>query len=233
VPVAPAWVQVNSSLGGSDREMVLVLNESGTGAEPPPPVEPPAPGEGSPIANNDVVAAVIDTATVINVAGNDVDADGTLNLASIEIVQAPTLGTIGLIGAGGLTYIPGPDFAAAISDTFTYVIKDNLGNTSNVASVTVTPVAAQITVGQAQYRTDKSEWRVDGSSNAVSNTASVYLVRQGTTTEVLVGESPVDAVGSWGVRIRGGGPVPANGDTLTVKIGNAVTLSGIALQVRN
>ena len=92
--------------------------------------------------------AVPDSATVstpggqveINVAGNDSDPDGGLNLGSVVIVTLPSHGTVLNLGNGSIRYTH--DGSEATSDSFTYQIRDFAGELSNVAtvSITVTPV---------------------------------------------------------------------------------------------
>ncbi|MBL8821071.1 MAG: tandem-95 repeat protein [Planctomycetia bacterium] len=96
---------------------------------------------------NDPPAALNDTATVaeggtvsINVASNDSDSDGTLALNSITIVQQPANGSVTVNNNGTVSYTH--NGSETTTNTFTYTIKDNLGATSNTATVniTITPV---------------------------------------------------------------------------------------------
>ena len=97
-------------------------------------------------AANDAPVAVDDSATVaeggnVNVvlAGNDTDADSTIDLTSIVITQDPTHGTVTINGDGSVTYAH--DGSDTTSDWFEYTIKDAEGLVSNVAvvAITVTP----------------------------------------------------------------------------------------------
>ncbi|MFN9346362.1 MAG: beta strand repeat-containing protein [Planctomycetota bacterium] len=97
---------------------------------------------------NQPPVALPDSATVsspggqveINVAGNDSDPDGGLNLGSVVIVTLPSHGTALNLGNGSIRYTH--DGSEATSDSFTYQIRDFAGELSNVAtvSITVTPV---------------------------------------------------------------------------------------------
>src|SRR5262249_17289021 len=131
VSIAPAWVEVVSSLGGVHREPTHIMNASGTGTGTVTPPPPPPPGNLPPVAGTDTATAVVGSVTTINVAANDSDPNvgGSLNLASVKVVGQPTFGTIGIIGAAGIQYIPGSGFIGAGTDTFTYTIQDNLGLT--------------------------------------------------------------------------------------------------------
>ena len=76
-----------------------------------------------------------DTPVTINVVGNDTDADGTINPATVVIVNNPVNGTAVHNGDGTVTYSPYTGYTGI--DTFTYTVEDDLGATSNEATVTV------------------------------------------------------------------------------------------------
>jgi len=88
--------------------------------------------------------AVADSATiaapggqvVIDVAANDSDPDGGLNLGSVVIVRAPSNGTAVVLASGSIRYTH--NGSEATSDSFTYKIRDFAGELSNEATVTVT-----------------------------------------------------------------------------------------------
>jgi hypothetical protein len=88
--------------------------------------------------------AVPDSATVsapggqvvIDVAGNDSDPDGGLNLGSVVIITQPSHGTALNLVNGSIRYTH--DGSDATSDSFTYKIRDFAGELSNEATVTIT-----------------------------------------------------------------------------------------------
>ena len=90
-----------------------------------------------PVANDDGMGSPIvvqqNTNLDIDVAANDTDSDGTLDLTSI----VPTNGSRGttMAVAGQVRY--SPNLNEQGMDVFTYTIDDNEGATSNVANVTV------------------------------------------------------------------------------------------------
>ena len=85
-------------------------------------------------AINDAAVTPRDTAAAIPVLANDT---GPVNPATVAIVALPLLGTAEPDPAtGAVTYTPAPGFLGV--DTFTYIVQDNLGVTSNVGVVTVT-----------------------------------------------------------------------------------------------
>ncbi|MFT3878423.1 MAG: Ig-like domain-containing protein [Gemmatales bacterium] len=98
---------------------------------------------------NDPPVAVLDTATVaqngikkINLAGNDSDSDGTLDLSSIDILLMPTHGTLVINGDGTVTYTH--DGSNSLTDSASYTIKDNNGAVSNIAKIEITLVAGDV-----------------------------------------------------------------------------------------
>jgi len=102
------------------------------------------------ITTNVAPVATADTATVaeagtvtINLATNDTDSDGTLDLTSIIITQNPTHGTLVNNNNGTVTYTH--DGSETTSDTFKYTIKDNVGGVSNEATATITITAVNDT----------------------------------------------------------------------------------------
>ncbi|WP_164491916.1 Ig-like domain-containing protein, partial [Rhizobium sp. Leaf386] len=99
--------------------------------------------DGTPVATDDTVSTVKDLTKTINVLANDTDADGTLDVTSVTIVDSPLHGTVTVNATSGvITYKPTSGYVG--SDTFTYTIKDNEGNVSNVATVTLDVTGAHI-----------------------------------------------------------------------------------------
>jgi predicted RNase H-like HicB family nuclease len=123
--VPPLSVTVTSSAGGQGRADVAIAT--------------PAAGAfaaGHPFAQNDVVTVAAGSgATPIPVLANDSsNPAGTLAPATVAIAVAPTSGTALANADGTITYTP-PTVAAVV--TFTYTVRDALGNISNAATVTV------------------------------------------------------------------------------------------------
>lgn len=91
-----------------------------------------------PTANDDTAEVLTGQTVTIDVAANDNDTDGTLDLESITIVDQPGEGTATAIGGGQVDY----DATDAVGeDTFTYTIGDDAGDTSAPGTVTVTVLA--------------------------------------------------------------------------------------------
>jgi Bacterial Ig domain len=90
----------------------------------------------APIAANDSGTSVNGAATPFNVLANDIDADGSIDPASVRIVSAPAHGTTSVATTGAITYTPTNGYAGA--DSFTYAVADHQGRVSNAATVNVT-----------------------------------------------------------------------------------------------
>jgi len=93
-----------------------------------------------PVALDDAATTLEDVPVTIDVALNDDDEDGTLDLTSVAVVVPPTG-----VGAdatpnpdGTITYTPPQDLFGVF--TFTYTIEDNDDGVSNEATVTVTVI---------------------------------------------------------------------------------------------
>lgn len=88
-----------------------------------------------PTTTADTLAITAGATANINVVANDGDEDGTLNLSTLAISQAPAHGTATVNSNGTITY--SHDGLAGSSDTFKYTIADNDGGVSAATQVTV------------------------------------------------------------------------------------------------
>ncbi len=92
-----------------------------------------------PFAEADYAAGLEDMPIVVNVAGNDYDPDGELDLQSVVWVTEPANGTLVANGDGTFTYTPRADFFG--SDSFSYQICDDGGLcVTALAAIDVAPV---------------------------------------------------------------------------------------------
>ena len=89
-----------------------------------------------PLATDDAVDTLMDTAVDIDVTVNDQDTDGTIQKTTVSLLSDPIHGTTTISSAGIITYTPMSSYVG--SDAFTYTVKDDDGATSNVATVIVT-----------------------------------------------------------------------------------------------
>ncbi len=86
-----------------------------------------------PVALNDTTATSEEIAVVINVAANDTDLDGTIDVTTVGRASSPLNGTVVINGDGTVTYTPDLGFAGL--DSLSYTIDDNDGATSQAATV--------------------------------------------------------------------------------------------------
>ncbi|WP_027330129.1 tandem-95 repeat protein [Marinimicrobium agarilyticum] len=91
----------------------------------------------APVADDNAATLQEETPHEINVLGNDSDVDGSLDIASVEIVSAPSDGATTIdTTTGAITYTPEENFDG--NDSFTYRVMDNEGLWSNAATVNLT-----------------------------------------------------------------------------------------------
>ncbi|MFT5327925.1 MAG: Ca2+-binding RTX toxin-like protein, partial [Planctomycetaceae bacterium] len=99
-----------------------------------------------PVATADAVSVFATPVTFIPVT-NDLDSDGVLDFASIQIETQPLNGTAVSLGDGRITYTSNPGFSGV--DTFTYSIADDGGARSAPATVSITVIEAADTIGDS------------------------------------------------------------------------------------
>lgn len=90
----------------------------------------------APLANNDTVTTFEDESLVIEVLSNDSDVDGQLDTTAVTIQLSPTHGNVTDNGDGSVTYTPTAEYSG--SDSFSYLVQDDEGANSNVATVSIT-----------------------------------------------------------------------------------------------
>ena len=89
-----------------------------------------------PTASDDAATTTPGTPVSIDVLNNDVDVDGDLNPASLAVTGGPGNGSATVNASAGFDYQPDAGFTG--TDVFTYFVTDLQGNTSNLATVSVT-----------------------------------------------------------------------------------------------
>ena len=93
-----------------------------------------------PVANDDYTtvtrnSGASNNSVTINVVANDTDADGTVDATSVTITVNPRKGSVVNNGDGTVSYTPSAGKRG--SDSFGYTVNDDLGATSNEATVRV------------------------------------------------------------------------------------------------
>ena len=182
------------------------------------------------------------------ILANDSDPDGTILPSSVTIVTQPTHGSVTVNpSTGAVTYSPDCEYAGA--DTFSYTVRDNEGQTSNVATVSIsltevedaptaiddtartaagTPVDIDITSLLANDRFGDEGDAFDNSSFAIpiggqprNGTASIAAGR--VTYTPNPGFSGGD---SFTYFIRDTDNLTSNAATVRIRVGDPVSLSG-------
>lgn len=140
---------------------------------------------------------------VVNVVANDTAGTNPINASSVAVASAPANGTAlaNVGGVGTITYTPSAGFAGV--DTFTYNVKDTLGNVSGNATVTVTvsaPTTETITVTRAQYTLSSGQWRIDGTTTARVTGQTMKIFNSATVpvnaTDNLLTATPIAVAGN-------------------------------------
>ena len=117
---------VEDNLGELSNAAIVVININ--------PVNDP------PVANDDNETTGEDTEVIVDVLANDNDlADagngGSIDPTTVALVATPANGAAAVNTDGTITYTPDPGYNG--SDNFTYTVRDNQAELSNVATVTI------------------------------------------------------------------------------------------------
>ena len=95
-----------------------------------------------PVANNDTDTVGEGASKVIDLAANDTDANGDLDLTSIVITSPPANAAVPIVVNNDGTVFYTHNGSETVSDSFTYTISDLNGNTSSNATVSLVITAA-------------------------------------------------------------------------------------------
>lgn len=96
----------------------------------------------SPTAVADFAITFVDESVLIDVATNDLDADGQINPAGVVISTPPSRGQAVPQGDGTVLYLPNAGFVGV--DRFQYQVTDDDGRISNTATVTVQVASSRL-----------------------------------------------------------------------------------------
>ncbi len=216
-PAEPAELTFTLTTTGADGSTVtsapLVVRVV-TEATPPPP--PPPPATLAAVATADPMTAMVGQQVTVSgtggTPGETYSWTQVANGAATVEIPNPT--------AGSFTFTM-PATTAPLEFELTVTAADGATTSSDIVEVSQT--ADDLTLGQAQYRADKREWRVSGTASITSNNTVIVSVvdpATGNVTELgraIVG-TPVapETTGEWGIRVRGGVAAPA-GATLRLE----------------
>ena len=157
----------------------------------------------APLANDNIVQFLEDSAHAINVLGNDIDVDTlltpshVLEPSSVSVITQPNTGIINIDPLSGIiNYTPNENFSG--TDTLSYTVKDSDGLVSNIATVTITvtdvndaPVAVNdaITLFEDATQTSINVIGNDSDIDGMLDVASVLLV-----TPPTHGNASIDSI---------------------------------------
>ncbi len=169
----------------------------------------------APVAVNDGGTTNEDTFVVLNVATNDTDVDGTIDPATVDLdpgtggiqnVFTNAQGSWSVNGSGDVTYTPATNFNGVAARTYT--IQDNLGATSNQATITITVNS----VNDAPIANDDSDVTLEDTPITLINITANDTDVDGTINPATVDLDPLtigiqntfsDAQGDWSVNASG------------------------------
>lgn len=148
----------------------------------------------APTAAADTLAITAGATAPLNVVANDGDTDGTLNLASLMISQAPTSGTALANADGTVTYTH--NGSAGASDSFKYTIADNSGAVSTAATVTVSVNQRPTAVADTATLAAGASQVINVSTNDTDTDGTLNLASIVITQQPAHGTATVNAAGT-------------------------------------
>ncbi len=126
----------------------------------------------APIAVDDVANTSPGVATMINILTNDSDSDGTLAMGSVDLDPSspgrqasfcPNQGVFAVDGMGVVTFSPQAGFSGVT--TASYTVSDDLGATSNIATITVTVNDGTVAVDDMAMTNEDTLVSIDAAAN--------------------------------------------------------------------
>jgi hypothetical protein len=195
---------------------------------------------GGPTAADDSASTVENVPVTIDVLANDTANFYAINPASVQIVTAPANGSVQINPANGaVTYTPNPDFVG--NDSFQYTVADIHGNVSNVANVSIRVDQPPI----AENDLAVTQPGVPVTINVLSNDFSTLNTIVPSTLKIV--QQPLDGTAaivngqvvytplagyiggdSFQYTVADNLTHVSNVATVNIRIGDAVSLSGIA-----
>ncbi|MEM1263492.1 MAG: Ig-like domain-containing protein [Pseudomonadota bacterium] len=177
---------------GVDTFTYSVADDDGDRSQPATVNVDVSAGNQAPIGTADTASTNEDVAVDIDVLGNDSDSDGSLDITSVAIVDAPDVGTAVVDPiTGNIQYTPGADFFGA--ETFLYVVSDNEGAISLPATVTVTVTAvndAPVLIDQSLSTAADSSIAIDLLATDADGDAVTYAITVAPSNGTLSGSLP-------------------------------------------
>ncbi|WP_160296950.1 tandem-95 repeat protein [Photobacterium halotolerans] len=145
---------------GNDSFTYVVQDDLGATSQPATVSVTVASVNDAPVVADDTATLLEDTPHTVNVLGNDQDIDGTIAANTLTIVTQPAQGSVSVDSLGAVVYTPSANFSG--EDQFTYQVKDDLNEWSNIATVTMTVQAVNdAPVANADQVTTQEDTAVD------------------------------------------------------------------------
>ena len=190
----------------------------------------------NPVAVDDAVNVGTAASFAVDVLANDIDPDGngTLDPASVTIIDPPTAGTASVDTATGRINYTAPDQEGTF--TFTYSVSDTSIPvlTSNVATVTVTVFQPDaIDVSKAVFRTDRNQWTVVGTT-LIPGPGNTVIVHLGSTLAgTIIGSAASDVTGAWKLVVKNSEILPDADNTISVESSHGAQLLAVPVKIKN
>lgn len=183
-------------------------------------------GNTAPMAADDTAVTEKDVAVIIDVLGNDMDADG--DILTVASVTPPTNGQASHNGTSA-TYTPVPGYVGP--DSFAYTVSDGNGGTDTATvAVTVNDVSAEvITIEMALFKRDAGEWKITGNTSVPGpgNIMTAYLE----PGHVLIGPAAVEDNGDWKIEVQNPNAFALPGNTVeVVSTGGATQTAPVVIE---
>jgi Big-like domain-containing protein len=189
-----------------------------------------------PVANGDNWAQVRGSTRTVSVIANDKAGIGTtLDAASLLLASAPLHGAATTNPDGTITYTPVATYAGP--DTFTYTVKNNAGQASNAATVSVFVSAAPETLvfQRVLYTTRTGSYTIVGSTSVFGPTltpsVTCWMGRTAGVAANRIGTAPVTVTGGFSVVSVGAVPAPdATRSVVCQSTNGAVVATAVTLK---
>ncbi len=97
-----------------------------------------------PVAVDDVAQVPRNGSADVNVVANDLDIDGAVDNTTVAVMSPPVHGAYQVLASGSVRYTPDPGYSGP--DSFTYTVRDNRGDESAPATVSLNINGAPVAV---------------------------------------------------------------------------------------
>ncbi len=169
-----------------------------------------------PVANDDAVTTLEDTAIAINVLSNDNAGPGESDPLSVSVTTPPSNGTTSVDSAGVITYTPADSFFG--TDSFQYTLSDGSLTDTATVTITVTDVLAPPVAENTSLNA------VEDAGTVTVDLAGLVTVDEGDTFSLSISGSPSRGTASIAGTVLSYTPSPDEfgSDTITYTATNSV-----------